>query len=88
MGILLSKRVPLSLTTLRHTKHVPLRFDVLSENRKSGRRAASFFSHNAVSGRGVEGSQLGGGTHGPSPFQTSSPFPDQPSSHQARAALF
>ena len=46
---------PLLLSALRGTLQVPLCFDVPSENRKSGRRAASFFLCKDGFGRGVEG---------------------------------
>ncbi len=48
-------RFPLFLTALRDTLQVPLCFDVSSENRLSGRRAASFFLRKAGFGCGVEG---------------------------------
>ena len=71
-------RFPLLLTALRDTLQVPLCFDVLSENRKSGRRAASFFLPQSWLRAWRRGSQLGGGTYGPSfpsCFPNSSPFP-------------
>ena len=49
------QKITLFLTALRDTLQVQLCFGVSSENRKSGRRAASFFLRKAGFGRCVEG---------------------------------
>ena len=58
-------RFPLFLTALRDTLQEPLCFDVSCENRLSGRRAF-FFPPQSWLRVWRRGSQLGGGTYGPS----------------------